>query len=357
MCSSMKKSSRVYIKRKRRLSSCLPANASGLVLRQGTKTLVSSSSSHISDLVNKYEKEIMTILAEKKLGWSYDNYKNFLSDEASIENNPELFDFLHHEISEYSFKRFGSSYDQMLALMILFVRGILPSSPSHLGPLIVENEEDRTMIESIMKLGALTIDSQSGICQNGEWQRGYCMFFVERDKFSPDRLLSALKNVPSIYFEIFDFNNNTTVNNSKELIQHMHQFPDDQYCKMRYKWFDREESQNRILARPPKEDEYLQNRGEIFLNVTYTDLNSPGFALIDDNDGDRSLCQYRNQSSLQIDEENGTMQYFISTWNNGFQQYVVDVHLENLIGVNIIQLQYCTANIYHIILNLLSSIV
>lgn len=89
-------------------------------------------------------------------------------------------------------------WNDLRALYILYVRGLLPSVPTHVAPLTLDVQAFVDKLEHVIHLGALTVDSQPGLCEGDERQRAYVSCFVNSNDVDISALTQVLKTTPDI---------------------------------------------------------------------------------------------------------------------------------------------------------------
>jgi hypothetical protein len=113
-------------------------------------------------------------IVHRDLNLSYSAYESQLREFSNLRApDPELEDSLSlaEEHTTSTFFKEARTWDDIRALYIAFAKGVLPSVPTHSGPLLLDSQAQIAQLEKIIKLGIITTDSQPGVCNNQERQR------------------------------------------------------------------------------------------------------------------------------------------------------------------------------------------
>ena len=98
------------------------------------------------------------------------------------------------------------------ALYILFLRGLLPSVPTHIGPLVLDSQTQKDQLERINTLGFLSVDSQPGICEESSRQRAYLEGYIDSSVCDASRLYRYLTEGAAVIVTMTDSQGKVTSN-------------------------------------------------------------------------------------------------------------------------------------------------
>ena len=132
----------------------------------------------------------------RDVGIDATSYNRMLHRIASYEKHPAVADakvFFEENIAAPLFEKV-TNWDDLLALYIVFARGGLSMVPTHGGPLLLDSQTQKNQLERVMRLGALTVDSQPGICEPTKRQRAYVEFWVNPKDIDVESLYKNLVN-------------------------------------------------------------------------------------------------------------------------------------------------------------------
>ncbi len=131
----------------------------------------------------------------------FPNYEYALAnfEKLAISGDPVVDDLMF--IGDKMFSH-AQTWEDVQTLYLMFVKGELPSVPTHQGPLELESRHIVTQLKSLISMGAITIDSQPGVCTAMERQRAYVEFIVNDKTVNPTKLLQALARNTDVLVEI-----------------------------------------------------------------------------------------------------------------------------------------------------------
>ena len=136
----------------------------------------------------------------KELGISIKKYNSILKNIAE-QNNSYLTE-LDKLITRPLFA-LAKDYDDIVALYTMFVRGTLPTHPTHGGPLNLDSQTQIIQLETINgKFKCITVDGQPGICNKNEKQRGYIILLMPANTPLFYNLISILEQNKKVLFNI-----------------------------------------------------------------------------------------------------------------------------------------------------------
>ena len=86
----------------------------------------------------------------------------------------------------------AKDWDDLRALMSLFIQGYLPNCPTQIRPLDPESESNINNYLKMIELGAIFVNSQQGVCNEKLRQRPNITFFTNNDDLDADELYRSL---------------------------------------------------------------------------------------------------------------------------------------------------------------------
>ncbi len=130
---------------------------------------------------------------------------------ADNEKNHDWINAAHNLITTPLFLE-AVEWDDVRAFYYLFIQGLLPSVPTHGGPLLLDSQAEIKVLSDVNKLGALTVDSQPGVCTLNLYQRAYVEFFVNETQFDIQKLFDSLSKNDEYLVTVCTQNKDTMTN-------------------------------------------------------------------------------------------------------------------------------------------------
>lgn len=248
---------------------------------------------------------------------SYESLMKQLSEDTSMQDKQIE---MNKKVSEPVFRSIVD-WDGLRAMDILFLEGLLPSSPSHDGPLYIDSQTQKRKYQVLVQLGFLTLDSQPGMCSRDEFQRAYINGFISTRKTNVDKLIKRLDKAGLLYS--IGYPDGTNMHNFYRFIGNMEQARD--------------------VLEPPS-DTYVTSAG-------YYPLSSRNY--IDSSDGRKIPLTVAWYEDKDLDgrawylstavKENWFTKEFDSTWYNVIEQTnPID---EPIAHLAVIHPEFCTTDL------------
>lgn len=95
-----------------------------------------------------------------------------------------------------------TTWDELRACMILYVRGRIPGSAEFPMPLYLDSQTQIKQFEQILRIGAITTDGHPGICNNTERQRAYIKCMVPNTDFDFELLAKTLDSRQTFIYSL-----------------------------------------------------------------------------------------------------------------------------------------------------------
>jgi len=154
--------------------------------------------------IRTFKTILYSILKSHKIEVSY--YHDILKKASDIKEDDIFLDSIINKwdklITRHLFA-LAQDFIDITALLTMFVQGLLPNSPTHKSPLVLESQKQIDPLETINgKYFCITKDSQPGFCNKNEKERAYLVFYTPCNTPFFHNLVKELYKNKSILFNL-----------------------------------------------------------------------------------------------------------------------------------------------------------